>query len=132
MKTMQLFIFLIAITLSPFINAQDLADNSVTKLPGLKWEKTSIELGEISLNKPVEVSYKFINTSNAPLVISDVNTSCGCTAAKHSQEPVQPGESSMITVTYNAKNPGVFNKTITVNTSADAQPIMLTLSGEVK
>jgi hypothetical protein len=137
MKNLQFLVLLAGLTFSFSLSAQDLAVNSAvgTISPAatvLTWDKTSIDLGVIRQNNPVEVSYSFTNTGSDPIVITDVQTSCGCTAAKHSEEPVKPGESSKITVTYNAKNQGVFQKTITVKTSTDANPTLLTLSGEVK
>ncbi len=98
----------------------------------LTWETTNADLGIIKQNNPVQVDFRFTNTGNQPIVITDVTTSCGCTVAKHSQEPVKQGESSIISVTYNAKSVGSFHKTVTVKTSADTNPIILTLSGEVR
>jgi Protein of unknown function (DUF1573) len=88
----------------------------------LLWKSETIDLGSIPQNKPVKVSFDFSNSSNAPVIISNVGTSCGCTVAEYPKEPLQPGSSSSVVATYNAANEGVFSKKITVTLS----------SGEVK
>lgn len=61
--------------------------------------KTSVELletekdfGNIPLNEKREHVFKLVNTGNKPLVVYDVTTSCGCTQAEYSKEPVRPGD----------------------------------------
>jgi hypothetical protein len=137
MKTIQLIFLLAGFGLNVLVSAQEVALKNSTDavspaVSGLDWDKTTIDVGVIKQNNPVEVNYSFTNTNNEPVVITDVQTSCGCTAAKHSQEPLKPGDSSTITVTYNAKSIGVFHKSITVKTSNGADPVILTLAGEVK
>jgi hypothetical protein len=131
MKRIQLVLFITGLLSSILAIGQDVDLNS-SSAQVLSWDNKSIDLGTIHQNQPVEVVYRFTNTGSQPIIITDVKTSCGCTAAKHADEPVKPGESSEITVTYNAKAIGTFNKTITVTTTAAAEPNVLQLSGEVK
>jgi len=80
------------------------------------------------------VSYKFVfkNTGEAPIVISDVKTSCGCTTPNWSKAPVLPGKEGFIEATYNpAHRPGPFNKTITVTSNAKDSRVVLHIMGEV-
>jgi len=96
------------------------------------WAKESHDFGEIPQGKPVSVEFAFTNTGDAPLLIADVATSCGCTASDYSKEPIAPGASSKIKVTYNAANIGAFTKTITVNFSdAEAKKVLM-IKGTVK
>ena len=138
MKTIQLFFLFAAFNLIGTIKGQDVTLNtsSGTGLPAatamLSWENTTIDVGSIRQNEPFTVDFLFRNTGNQAIVVTDVRTSCGCTAAKHTSEPIQPGDSTKITVTYNAKNQGAFHKSITVTTTADENPVILTLSGTVK
>jgi hypothetical protein len=97
----------------------------------IKWEKTTQQFGEIPQGVPVTASFTFTNKSKAPVLLADVHGSCGCTVPAWSKEPIMPGKSSVITATFNAANPGAFNKTVTVTTSADATPQVLTLQGVV-
>jgi len=100
--------------------------------PAIKWQKTQHDFGQIKQAVPVTATFEFVNTGSAPLVIAQVQGSCGCTATNYSTEPIQPGKSSKIVATYNAASPGVFNKTVTVTTSTDASaPQVLTLRGTV-
>jgi hypothetical protein len=82
-------------------------------------------------NGKAEFKFIFSNLGNAPLVISTVNSSCGCTAPAWSKEPVPPGGKGFITAVYDPTGVnGTFNKTLTV-TFTDLSPITLTIKGEV-
>ena len=72
------------------------------------------DFGEIEKGIPVSHTFEFINEGDAPLIISRVKTSCGCTASDYSKEPVLPGETGTLKATYNAAKVGSFNKTVTV------------------
>jgi len=76
--------------------------------------------------------FKFKNEGDAPLVLSNVRASCGCTTPKWTREPVAPGASGEISVSYNPKNrPGSFNKSITVTSNADTPTVVLRITGQV-
>ena len=78
-------------------------------------------------------SFKFTNKGDAPLVLSNVRASCGCTTPKWTREPVAPGETGSIDVTYNPKNrPGSFNKSVTVSSNAENATVVLRISGKVE
>ncbi len=105
---------------------------TVSAKPAIRWQKTQHDFGQIKQSVPVTATFEFVNTGSAPLVISQVQGSCGCTATEYSKEPIQPGKSSKIVATYNAAVPGAFHKTVTVTTSADAgAPQVLALQGTV-
>jgi hypothetical protein len=99
--------------------------------PALKWDKMEFDFGEIQQGIPAEAVFNLTNVSQEPLIIKKVKGSCGCTATNYTQEPVSPGESGEISATYDAKNLGVFKKTVTVYTNFDEKPTVLTLSGKV-
>ena len=64
---------------------------------------------------PQTYSFEFTNTGSQPLIINNVNASCGCTTPSWSKVPVMPGGKGYIEAMYDPKNrPGVFNKTVTV------------------
>lgn len=75
-------------------------------------------------------SFEFKNTGKTPIIISNVQTSCGCTTAEKPTEPIQPGKSSKISVKYDTKRVGDFTKTITVTTNV-GEPVVLTIKGKV-
>ena len=102
-----------------------------TVAPSFSWNRTVYDFGKIPLNKPVTNEFKFTNTGNAPLVISSVRASCGCTVTEYSKDPIAPGAEGFVKATYNAAKVGVFTKTVTVNANAEESVVQLTIKGEV-
>lgn len=95
------------------------------------WKAEIIDVGEIPQGTPKVIVYEFKNTGKTAVVITNVQGSCGCTATDYTKEPVLPGKSAKVTATYNAANKGGFTKTVTVTTSAESTPKILTLKGTV-
>lgn len=95
------------------------------------WKAETIDVGEIPQGTPKAIVYEFKNTGKTAVVITNVQGSCGCTATDYTKEPVLPGKSAKVTATYNAANKGGFTKTVTVTTSAETTPKVLTLKGTV-
>ncbi len=87
--------------------------------------------GSLGYKKAMEYGFEFSNPGKTPLVISDVKTSCGCTVASWTKEPVKPGKSGTIKVRYDAAFPGVFQKEITVFYNGFGSPVILKIKGEV-
>jgi hypothetical protein len=76
--------------------------------------------------------FQFTNTGKVPLILNDVKASCGCTTPEWTKEPVLPGKSGSIRVTFNPKNrPGSFSKTIQVNSNSDLPLVTLVIKGVV-
>ncbi len=76
--------------------------------------------------------FEFTNTGGAPITISNVATSCGCTTPSWSKQPIAPGQKGYVEAAYDPKNrPGHFSKTITVHSNAQNTPIVLTITGNV-
>jgi hypothetical protein len=75
--------------------------------------------------------FEFTNKGNSPLVVSRVQTSCGCTTPSWTKEPVESGKKGSITVTFDVRNKTIFEKQIMVYTNDTAEPIMLVIKGEV-
>jgi len=77
-------------------------------------KETAYDFGRIPQGKPVTHNFIITNNGKDPLVIENVQASCGCTTPEWSKEPVQTGKSSEIKVGYNAASEGQFEKTITI------------------
>jgi hypothetical protein len=78
-------------------------------------------------------TFEFTNTGNAPLIITNVLSTCGCTVPTYSTEPILPGKSGKVDIKYNLA-PGPIRKTITVESNAvnyDSGRIPLKIKGEV-
>ena len=99
----------------------------------IKFDNTSYDFGTFAEEKgKVTTEFKFSNTGNAPLLITRTAASCGCTTPEYPKEPIAPGKSGIIKVTYNAKGrPGVFQKTVYVFTNTDPEKSVLIIKGHV-
>ena len=136
MKNALLIMVLSLVSNLSILNAQDLAANTVLSSSevnptALAWDKTTHNFGEIPQGIPVETTFTLTNQSNEVLLIKEVKTTCGCTVAGYSQDPILPGESTLIKATYNAKKEGQINKTIKVFTNLNDEFIPLQLKGKV-
>jgi len=105
--------------------------SETTTASTIVWKAETIDVGQIPQGTPKAIVYEFKNTGKTAVVITNVQGSCGCTATDYTKEPIQPGKSAKVTATYNAANKGAFTKTVTVTTSAETTPKVLTLKGTV-
>lgn len=95
-------------------------DANSSKFPVLQFEETEHDFGEIEARKPVETVFNYKNTGDAPLVITDIKSSCGCTVPKDwTREPLAPGDSGKFTVRYNGSGSNKITKTITVTANTE-------------
>lgn len=101
--------------------------------PVITFEKTEHDFGKIhEENGRVSVVFNFKNEGMTPLVLSNVRASCGCTTPTWTKEPVEPGQSGSITVTYNPNGrPGRFQKTVTITSNATEATKRVYIKGEV-
>ena len=105
----------------------------IAQEPVITFEKTEHDFGKIhEENGRVSVVFNFKNEGMAPLVLSNVRASCGCTTPTWTREPVEPGQTGSITVTYNPNGrPGRFQKTVTVTSNATEPTTRVYIKGEV-
>lgn len=87
--------------------------------------------GKVEQGNPVTTEFNFTNNSDKPVIIETATAGCGCTKPEYSEAPILKGKSSTIKVTYNAANAGTFTKTVTVKFANIAEPVVLTIDGEV-
>ncbi len=100
----------------------------------IKFDETTHSFGSFPESSPkVSCTFKFTNTGDGPLVIHQAIASCGCTVPQYPKEPIKPGESGVVTVTYNGagKFPGHFRKAITLRTNAKQEVIRLYIEGDM-
>lgn len=95
------------------------------------WKETTHDFGKIAQGKPATADFKFKNVGDVPLVISNVQGSCGCTVTDYTKEAVAPGKEGVVKATYNAARTGVFSKTVTVTANVEGGTEVLTIKGEV-
>ena len=101
--------------------------------PVITFEKTEHDFGKIhEEDGRVSVEFSFKNEGMSPLVLSNVRASCGCTTPKWNKEPIEPGQTGSITVTYNPNGrPGRFQKTVTITSNAKESTTRVYIKGEV-
>ncbi|NLJ06979.1 MAG: DUF1573 domain-containing protein [Sphingobacteriales bacterium] len=90
------------------------------ELTEVQFEKVLHNFGDIrEENGPVSYDFRFTNVGKADFIISDLKASCGCTSPAYSKEPVKPGKTGFIRVTYDPTNKeGGFNETVTVTSNS--------------
>ncbi|WP_394776296.1 DUF1573 domain-containing protein [Flavobacterium sp.] len=137
MKIIKISMLALALSLMSFSAIAPIKSiTSETKVEGIAastiaWKAQTIDVGQIPQGTPKAIVYEFKNTGKTAVVITNVQGSCGCTATDYTKEPILPGKSAKVTATYNAANKGGFTKTVTVITSAETAPQILTLKGTV-
>ncbi len=90
-----------------------------------------LNIGQVKYCQPANGVFELKNTGNKPLVISDVDTGCGCTVASYPTEPIEPGDMFTISVTYDARMMGHFQKYVDIHSNASSKPLTLQLAGVV-
>jgi len=107
----------------PFPSAVSKAETLLLKEPGYSF-------GKIPQGRPVIHVFEIVNAGKEPLLLENVQASCGCTTPEWSREPIAPGATAQIKVGYNAYAEGHFNKTVTIFYN-NGQTKALVISGEV-
>ena len=105
------------------------------RLPDIEFEKTTIDLGIFSSDKPKQKAvFKFKNTGRRPLFILSVRTGCGCTDAEYSRQAVLPGKTGEIIVNYDGSNrlSGEFSKQVLVRSNAPKESVRLVIKGNME
>ncbi|NRD19446.1 DUF1573 domain-containing protein [Winogradskyella eckloniae] len=123
--------FLLVFTLSFFSVAPTEFDKYDTKVAIMKFETEVINYGTIIQNSEGKRLFTFTNTGDAPLFITKVKTSCGCTVPNYSKAPIQPGDQGELEIKYDTKRLGAFTKTITVISNAEGGNKILKIKGNI-
>ena len=125
-KIIYLFAFIFVLTScgdDPFskvksenVKSAAVRDNTPFKYPVMSFDRKVHDFGTIDDGVPQETVFSYTNTGEAPLVISDIKSTCGCTVPQDwSRAPLLPGESSKFTVKFNGKGANKTTKTVTIN-----------------
>ena len=102
------------------------------KLPEMVFDQNIFDFGTIKEGDEVKHTYTFKNSGNAELLISNASASCGCTVPNWPRQPIRPGESAGIDVTFNsAGKGGKVEKTIHITANTRPTETILVIKGEV-
>ncbi|GGG41300.1 DUF1573 domain-containing protein [Hymenobacter glacieicola] len=116
------FSFLLALLVAAAAQAQGM----------LKFEQELHDFGSVPEGTMATHEFKFRNVGNQPVIIANVQASCGCTTPDWTKTPVLPGKTGIVKAVYSsAGRPGIFNKTVTVTSNAASPSTVLTIKGNV-
>ncbi|MCO4822213.1 MAG: DUF1573 domain-containing protein [Flavobacteriaceae bacterium] len=121
----QLVAILFVGLLSFSINAQE------KKIAKIEFESDTIDYGTIEKGADGVRTFKFKNTGDAPLIITKVKSSCGCTVPEKPEAPILPGDTGEIKVKYDTERVMPIRKTITVTSNAETPTVALKIKGLV-
>ncbi len=128
---MKKVIYLLGIMLL-FAGVAKAQDTKVQNGPEIEFEKVVHDYGDVPYNGNGECEFRFTNTGNEPLLVQKPKSSCGCTIPSWPKEPILPGETEVIKVTYRTNRVGNINKTVTVTSNAISNPtVVLRITGRV-
>ena len=115
-----------------FVGLLAFAVKAQEKTAKIEFKSETVDYGEIAKGSDGVRVFEFTNTGEAPLIISKVSSSCGCTIPKKPEEPIMPGKTGEIQVKYDTNRVGPIRKAITVISNADTPTKVLKIKGEVK
>lgn len=119
---------LIAIVFVGMLSISAFAQDKVAKI---EFKTDVIDYGTIEKGADGLRVFEFTNTGNAPLIISKVSSTCGCTVPKKPEGPILPGQKGEIQVKYDTQRVNPIRKTITVLSNAATPTVALKIKGDV-
>jgi hypothetical protein len=125
-KLVLIFAVLSALTVKSYAQ-QQVADTTLV----IQFETMVHDYGTIVKGADGSCEFVFKNLGKSPLILNNVQASCGCTVPDWTREPVQPGKTGVIKVKYNTMIVSAFNKSITVMSNAKNSPVILSIKGVV-
>ncbi|GHT47633.1 hypothetical protein FACS189440_08720 [Bacteroidia bacterium] len=139
-KNLYKFAFIIPAVVGLSLMAYAPADGSQDAKKGLQDEKVIVvdkelhdfgTIGEDAGN--VSTTFVVTNNTNAPIVLTNVRASCGCTTPTWTKEPIEPGKTGTVTATFSPKGrPGPFEKTVTISTTGTPEKLVVRIKGTVQ
>ena len=115
------------------LEPEESTEDAVQVGESVEFDKTVHDFGDVSISDgPLSCTFTVKNIGKEPIAIYEVVTSCGCTDASWTREPLQPGKTGTISATYkNEDGPVPFDKTLTVYIAGVGKPVILRLRGVV-
>lgn len=114
-----------------FIGLISFSVNAQEKIAKIEFKADTIDYGTIEKGSDGVRVFEFTNTGDAPLIISKVTSSCGCTVPKKPEGPILPGKTGEIQVKYDTNRVNPIRKTITVISNAETPTVALKIKGLV-
>jgi hypothetical protein len=103
------------------------------KYPKMTFKKMVHDFGNINEGEKVETKFEFTNTGEADLIISNAKGSCGCTVPEFPKEPIKPGQTKSMLVTFDSQGkPNQQEKTVTIDCNTESGTEKITIKANVK
>lgn len=129
-KVFSLFIVM-AFVFSAFAQDANTDKPKKVKEPEITFEKLTHDYGNITQGDNGTCEFVFKNTGKADLLLTNCRSSCGCTVPEWPKDPIAPGKKAVIKVKYNTQRIGTINKTVTVESNAVNNRVVLSIKGNV-
>ncbi len=119
------------------IDSGDVTNNATadgkrsTNGPAITFDKTEHDFGEVNVGEKLEYNFKFTNTGNKDLLITNTSSTCGCTVPSKPEDAIAPGEEGVITVAFTRSSAGFAEKHVTVSTNCEKRDVILTVKANV-
>ena len=114
------------------INSNLVANNSNGKYPVMTFDRKVHDFGNIIDGQAQETVFNYTNTGDAPLVISEIKSTCGCTVPQWPRQPIPVGGSGEIKVQFDSSNkPGMQNKVVTITANTESKVKKLLIRAQV-
>ena len=114
-------------------NPASATESANSKEPKIEFAVTEHDFGKMIQGEQVSFTYKFKNVGNAPLIITAVEKTCGCTDTKFPRNPIKPGEEGNISITYDSKgHKGFQNKRVIVKANTNPSETILRFKARVE
>lgn len=117
------------------VNNPETANGEITDktgVPKFDFEEITFDLGTVQSGESVTHEFKFKNSGDKDLIISQAKGSCGCTQPEYPKDPVAPGDEGVIKVTFNSTGiSGQITKNVTLIANTTPNTKVLTITGEV-
>ena len=133
-KALHLYLFAALFLMIARTEAQTMkAEDNSLNVGKVEWLSRQISAGKVPYGQPVSREFEVKNISTESLMLLQVKSSCHCTVTEFSKEPIAPGKTTKIKVTYDALREGDFYRIVTVLTNFDTnQSVPLALTGKVE
>jgi hypothetical protein len=127
----KILLTILAITVIASISYAQNGEKKNPNAPVITFEKLIHNYGTIQHGSSGICEFKFTNTGKEPLILQRPRSSCGCTIPTWPKQPIMPGKSAKIKVTYDTKRIGPINKSVTILSNARNRAVILKIKGRV-
>ena len=131
MKKVFSLLIVMAFVFSAVAQDANAEKNKKVKEPEITFETLTHDYGNIMQGDNGTCEFVFKNTGKADLLLTNCRSSCGCTVPEWPKDPIAPGKKATIKVKYNTQRIGAINKTITVESNAVTNHVVLKIKGNV-